>query len=275
MAGAGDGMTGADLTTIVLTRRREPLLARALRSLARQRGVQLAVMVVVDDCPPTWRYVQRYEPTLGAVRSVRHIYAERGRAERSGPGRVARLRDAALGLVQTEWVAFLDDDNVVEPEHYVSLLQRAAESAAPAVHSWRSLWDPTGQPFLLSGRHPWCHDSDLAETLFVQYEAAGIYQRDSHVVRDQVVPHDRARSMVDTSEWLFRADFLGALELCQEYTLEDWRQARTEDSKLLDQIVESGLPIPSTQRATLRYSLGGYSNNPLAEAASMTGWVSG
>lgn len=263
----------ADLTTVVLTRHRQALFARALSSLADQTGVALNVLVIIDNCPLTLGYTTGLASAFGAIRSLRWIYVERDPEDESGPVRIARLRETALQAVDTTWVAFLDDDNLLAPNHYITLLDCVEASGAPAAHSWRSLWDLQGRPVPLSDRHPWCRIAELARNLFIQYETAGIYQRHSHVVRDQVVPYQRPSSMVDTSEWLFRKTFLQQFKFCLDYSFEDWEQARAEDSKLLDQIVASGIAIPSTKRPTLKYFMGGYSNNPVAEAAALKGWL--
>lgn len=271
--GAGEPVAESDLTVIVLTRRRMHLLGRALRSLAAQRDMALSAIVVVDECQPSVEYLEALPPSFGAIRSLKWVHVRREQGERSGPARIARLRETAVSRVATSWSAFLDDDNVLEREHFPTLLQCAVHNPAPAAHSWRSLWTRDGRPYPLSGRHPWCRDPHAASRLFTQYEAAGIYRWHSHIVRDQVVPHCRSRSMVDTSEWILRTPFLIEMGFCQEYTVEDWQLGRTEDSKLLDQIVEQGVPIPSTCRPTLRYYLGGYSNNPSHEAAALAGWL--
>ena len=109
--------------------------------------------------------------------------------------------------------------------------------------------------------------------MFVEYEEAGIYRRHTNIVADQVVPLHRERSMVDTSEWLFSAALLRSIGFVADYSRGDWITCRTEDSKLLDRIVESGISVPSTRRPTLRYFLGGYSNNWACDGASIEGWL--
>jgi hypothetical protein len=78
--------------------------------------------------------------------------------------------------------------------------------------------------------------------------------------------------MVDMSEWVFDTEFLREIGFVVEYSAKDWETSRTEDSKLLDEIVTRGLRIPSTQNPTLRYYMGGYSNDWSNEAAQLEGW---
>lgn len=262
----------ADLTTVVITRSRVDLLNRALLSLDSQRSVHLRLIVIVDDCPTTCEFLATLPRPSGAVVSVEWTNVKRGTYDHSGPTRLATLRNRGLHMVGTRWCSYLDDDNDLEPWHFFTLLETMMQSRSPAIHSWRSLWTRDGKPFRLKYRHPWCRDLEVSVRLFEQYCNAGIYRVGSNVVRDQVIPYCRSKSMVDTSEWLFETEFLWEIGFVERYSAEDWETSRTEDSKLLDKIVRLGLRIPSTKKATLRYYLGGYSNNWSDEAADLMGW---
>jgi hypothetical protein len=262
-----------DITTIVLTRGRIPLLERALRSLATQHSIDLHVCVVIDSCPETVRYLQHLNDDMGSIRSLRWHYAERTAQERSGPRRVAGLRTVALQLVETAWCSFLDDDNELEGDHFSQLFTCARRHGSPVAHSWRSMWTKDGRPFEMTDRHPWCRDLDVARKMFLHYRDVGIYHPNSHIVRDQVVPYRRELSMVDTSEWLFESAFLRGIGFKTTYSYGDWIISKTEDNKLLDEIVNLGVEVPCTRSATLRYYLGGYSNHWSNEAAQLEGWI--
>jgi len=261
------------VTSIIVTRGRVDLLTRAIRSLTAQVGTAIELRVVIDDCQTTLDYLQGSARIAGAVRSLEWQYLNRYKSERSGPIRVATLREAGLAIVQTPYCAFLDDDNELEPHHYSLLASCIAEWRSVAAHSWRTLWTRQGAPYPLSDCHPWSRDLEVARQMFDHYCQTGIYQPNSQVVRDQVVPHCREKSMVDTSEWLFDTSFLREIKFAKQYSRDDWLLSRAEDNKLLDSIVESGVMIPSTCRPTLRYYLGGYSNDWAQEAAQLEGWV--
>jgi hypothetical protein len=236
--------------------------------------VTLDVLVLIDDCPASQDMLDDSAWRIGAISSLRWAYARRKEGELGGPARVATLRTMGMSLAQSPWLAYLDDDNVLEPNHYATLLKCVMDHSAHAAHSWRTMWTRDGKPFPLQGRHPWCRATDVAEAMFKQYEAAGIYVYGSSIVRDQVIPYRRDLSMVDTSEWIYRRSFLMELGFSSSYSRKDWELGRSEDNKLLDSIVEAGMAIPSTRLATLQYYLGGYSNNPLEEAAALPGWLS-
>lgn len=53
-------------------------------------------------------------------------------------------RDRALRAVQTEWVAFLDDDDWFLPSHLDVLTRCAAETGADYVYSWYVIQDRDG-----------------------------------------------------------------------------------------------------------------------------------
>ena len=251
----------ARLTTIVVTRARGALLNRALRSLEAQKSVRIELVVVVDDCPLTCRFLETLHVPMGAVQSVQWTNVERDVCVRSGPKRLATLRNRGLEMVATRWCTYLDDDNELEPQHLSTLLECVMRSGSSAAHSWRSLWTRDVRPFYLRDRHPWCRDPELAKRLFAQYRDAGIYQSGSNIVRDQVVPFCRHVSMVDMSEWLFKTEFICGIRFVENYCTEDRETSWAEDAKLLDEIVARGLRIPSTQKSTLRYYMGGYSND--------------
>lgn len=52
-------------------------------------------------------------------------------------------RNRALNAVQTEWVAFLDDDDVLKPQHLERLIAHANETNADLVYPW---FDIQGNP---------------------------------------------------------------------------------------------------------------------------------
>jgi hypothetical protein len=51
------------------------------------------------------------------------------------------------------------------------------------------------------------------------------------------------------------------VKFIETYSVADWQHILVEDAKLAREITASGRPVVSTKRPTLRYYLGGYSNN--------------
>ena len=103
-----------EVTVVIPTRDRPALLADALTSVGAQER-PAARTVVVDDGSaeplPT--------PSGGAVELLR----------RARPGGVAAARNHGLERVETEWVAFLDDDDLWAPAKLARQLEVAAAEA--------------------------------------------------------------------------------------------------------------------------------------------------
>jgi hypothetical protein len=58
----------------------------------------------------------------------------------------AAMRNSMLRRTTTEWVAFLDDDDLMDPEHLELLLAKAEATGADVVSSWWR-WMPPDGPF--------------------------------------------------------------------------------------------------------------------------------
>lgn len=106
---------------------------------------------------------ERAELLVEAIRSVdaqtlpaqqHHIYLD---AERGGP---ARARNDCLARVTTPWVGFLDDDDVLYPEHYETLMRHADgadlvfshHDGGPDTPRYES-WDTSAYMTMLNGRN--------------------------------------------------------------------------------------------------------------------------
>jgi LmbE family N-acetylglucosaminyl deacetylase len=114
---------GPLVSVIVRTKDRPLLLAEALHSVAASSYRRLEC-VVVNDGGAAPR-----EPLLDAswlpVRVV-NLAQNVGRAEAANAG---------IAAAQGAFVAFLDDDDLVEPEHYAILVDLARGSGSPVVYS--------------------------------------------------------------------------------------------------------------------------------------------
>jgi glycosyltransferase involved in cell wall biosynthesis len=108
----------ADVTAVIPTRDRPSLLADALASVDAQER-RPACTVVVDDGS-----VEPLPPLVGpALQLLRHPRALG----------VAAARNGGLEQVETEWVAFLDDDDLWAPVKLARQLEAAAQARADFV----------------------------------------------------------------------------------------------------------------------------------------------
>jgi GT2 family glycosyltransferase len=102
-------MTDAPFTVAVCTRGRPDKVRAALDSLASQRDSQFQVIVVDQSRPPDPELARQAEddPRLSVIPD-------------SGTG-LSRARNIALRAAGTEWIAFMDDDCLVEPDFAAAL----------------------------------------------------------------------------------------------------------------------------------------------------------
>ena len=100
------------VSVVIPTRNRRPLLFRTLASVLAQDGVDVAV-VVVDEASADGTAAALAELDDPRVTVARHDVA-RG---------VADARNAGLERVATEWVAFVDDDDVWAPGKLAAQLE--------------------------------------------------------------------------------------------------------------------------------------------------------
>lgn len=103
--------SGRDVTVVVPTRDRAPILAMTLGTILRQRDVDLRVVVVdeasSDETPALLRRLGT--PELAVVRH-------------DEPAGLAAARNDGLARVTTRWVAFCDDDDLWAPDKLASQL---------------------------------------------------------------------------------------------------------------------------------------------------------
>lgn len=75
-------------------------------------------------------------------------------------------RQAGLDLVDTEWTAFLDSDDELDPDHIEQLLACAKDTGADYVYPWFRVKGGT-DPFPMFFRQPWDDDHPHQTTITV------------------------------------------------------------------------------------------------------------
>lgn len=167
--------------------------------------------------------------------------------------RIAALRQLASVRSAADYCAFVDDDNIWEPDHLATLLT-AARQGYPAVHSWRRLIDSDGNPVPVTS-FPWLPAGAKADRQLSDMVAAGVMTVGDSVVRDAF----DAR-IIDMGEWLFETALLGQLRFGRPRTEGELADRLGEDDILLEQLTEIGVPVLCTENPSLHYRLGGMSN---------------
>jgi|SRR5829696_478892 len=119
-------MSAPQVTVVVPTRNRSAMLRQALRSALDQAGVDIEV-IVVDEASS--------DDTQDVIREVgdERVSVLRN-DEPKGP---AGARNAAAARARGEWIAFLDDDDVLAPDNLRTQTAGAAGSGAVLAYSGR------------------------------------------------------------------------------------------------------------------------------------------
>jgi HAD superfamily hydrolase (TIGR01662 family) len=110
-------MTPLDTSSVVVPTIGRPSLDALLDALAAAPGPRPAELIVVDD-RPAGEPLRPERPGLPPLRVVR-----------TGGGGPARARNLGWRTARTEWIAFLDDDVVPDPDWYERLEEDLADLA--------------------------------------------------------------------------------------------------------------------------------------------------
>jgi glycosyltransferase involved in cell wall biosynthesis len=260
------------ITVITLTRNRPEQLRRAIESVRNQVcSHPVQHLVLVDACERT---VQALESWTGLPGNLEWLAMERSPGDCSGPGRSSRLRNFGVRRAESDWIAFLDDDNEWEPDHLEGLITCALQTGVRAVHSHLQIFHADGTPYR-EPLSPWGRDPEEARAKYQEMVRLGVYTPGSNVFKDRADPlgHPDPVRSVDTGEWLLARPLLLEVPFRDQFTAEDGLNLTGEDDKLLSDLIARGEPIACNGRATLRYYLGGYSNNPGARLDASFAWA--
>lgn len=126
-------MSSCEVSVVIPTRDRWPLLSRALASVFAQRGVAYEV-VVVDDGSSDRTPVE-----------LARVAGERTHVIRFDPSRgVAQARNRAIAESAGEWIAFLDDDDLWAPDKLRRQLEHGLDPGVALVYSGAAVIDEEG-----------------------------------------------------------------------------------------------------------------------------------
>jgi glycosyltransferase involved in cell wall biosynthesis len=215
-------------------------------------------LIVVDGC----------QDTAAALRSgrnsspVEHVLIPRSPNDRSGPGRSSRLRNWAIRHATTKWVAFLDDDNEWERRHLELVLDAIEACGVLAGHSCRRLLSPDGTPWL-EPIWPWSASDEEGRRAYAHLVSLGVVEAGSEVVRGRYEPAELAGGApgIDTNEWVLARELLLRIPFREAFTAQHEMSLMGEDDLLLEDLIRAKIPVASSGVPTVRYYLGGYSNN--------------
>ncbi|MFJ9457450.1 glycosyltransferase family 2 protein [Kitasatospora sp. NPDC101447] len=256
-------MTLPEVSVVTLTRDRPDALLRAVRSVAAQTGVAVEQIVVGDDADHL-----RDPDHLAQLRAVLPGIVIENVARPAAPeyrsARLGRLRNRGIALATGEFVGQLDDDNTFAPDHLSSLVRALTDNPHVEVaHSWRLLVDPAGQPYVPDGEDPWHPDPDPERrALSYRYLCEhGVFTPGSNVVRDRFASGGTVLARIDTSEYLVRRRFHAGTGFPETFSPARQKLEWTEDFVFALQLARAGVEVVCTERATVNYTMGGFSNS--------------
>ena len=253
-----------DICIVILTHNRLISVTKAVESVLSQTYPgYLELQIVADRCSYTNFILERYECDVQIIynncpRRI-NLVEENIRTASDISEHLAHLRNKSVQRTKCEYISFLDDDNVLLPEHFNSLIRTMYTENVKACHSWRRLQLENGLPYYID-RFPWSGDQEDSRISLKILRQQGVFLYGSDILRDRVTLRDGSLGMVDTSAWVIHRTLLISTPFPEARTSIHRKNNFTEDDLLLEQLVEMSVPVACSYMATLIYRLGGYSN---------------
>ena len=180
-------------------------ISETLRSVAKaQIPTDAALRVIVvdnDDTPSAQNRVADVAQETGLTVDYRHV-----------PGsNISIARNAGLDAATGDWIAFLDDDEVVEPDWLIALVDRAQSTGADAVfgHS-RAVYGPEAPAWMVDGDFHSQFAAPRGDLVETGHTCNALLRWDGAPWQQERFALERGRSGGEDTEYFFRLRKLGA-----------------------------------------------------------------
>lgn len=184
---------------------RRPFVTRTLASVdaaRRPAGADLRIIVIDnDDTPSAHGRIQQAAYTLSLEVQYFHV-----------PGsNISIARNATLDRSDADWIAFVDDDEVVEPDWLVALMARQVETEADAVfgHSL-AIYAPDAPDWMVEGNFHSQFAVLRGQIVETGHTCNALLRWRGTHWRDERFALDRGRSGGEDTEFFFRLRAMGA-----------------------------------------------------------------
>lgn len=199
---------------------RRPQVIETLKSVTRAavpEGAELRVIVIDNDDPPSAKlYVTEFAESVS--NSLRIDY-------RHVPGsNISIARNGGLDEADGDWICFLDDDEIVEPDWLTALVERAEATKADAVfgHS-RAIYGPDAPEWIVNGDFHSQFAVPRGDVVETGHTCNALLRWGEAPWRQERFEIERGRSGGEDTEFFFRLRNQGA-----RYTIADASIVREE-----------------------------------------------
>jgi hypothetical protein len=179
------------------------------------------------------------------------------------PARTTPLRNRGIALARGRWIAHLDDDNEYEHDHLATLVDTLRRHASARVaHSWRRLFNRDGSPYIVREHNPWFPHEEDARRSYDELLRAGVFLPGSNEMRDRPLgPAGEGYYLVDSSELIVERSLHLEIPFRTRFSAAERASGLREDRAFCMDVYAAGLTVVPSRRSTLRYYMGGYSND--------------
>lgn len=251
------------MISVITVSNRPHLLQQCIAQVLKQDVSEKIEHIIVMDAVRLKEDVTGKLKTVSPNLSIFHCPEQPGRYIFE---KVASLRNIAIDKSNSDYIAILDDDNLWEDNHLSTLYNMLQDyPECEAAYSWRTLWNSDGTPHIVDDLYPWVLGGDVnrQKILFEIQSKAQILTPGSNLIRDKYgfKYNGDIFSCVDTGEWLLRRKLFDKVRFKEHFSYTEVLYGFCDDYLFGCDLLTSHIHVKPTEKATLRYFLGGNSQH--------------
>ncbi len=233
----------------------------AIESVLSQSISDFEVIIVVDPChreniqshSEWWKSTQH--------KKVRIEFPEISECPTYIPEKISILRNIGIILSRGAYIAYLDDDNWWSRDHLEALCAILDNNVSiDAAYSWRIITDETGNPLPLES-YLWRTRFNNNDDIFQKFLEYDLVTQGQPQLRDTVIAGNGDEVFhVDTSELCVRREVHKTIRFEENFSLRQIIDGQGEDQIICEQMYRKGIEFKCSEKYSLFYRVGGYSN---------------